>query len=96
MNCFPPGRYETEKEAPLVVQDTVRDYETLEKRLAEAERRLVDARAHVRRQKELIESLERDGLSVAAEFTTLKNLQMLVRLRLENRDQLMRELHKPS
>jgi hypothetical protein len=57
---------------------------------------LVDARAHVRRQKELIESLERDGLSVAAEFTTLKNLQTLVRLRLENRDQLMRELHKPS
>jgi ornithine cyclodeaminase/alanine dehydrogenase-like protein (mu-crystallin family) len=78
------------------VQDTVADYEILEKRLAEAERRLVDARAHVRRQKELIESLERDGLSVAAEFTTLKNLQMLVRLRLENRDQLMRELHKPS
>jgi hypothetical protein len=63
--------------------------------LAEAERRLVDARAHVRRQKELIESLERDGLSVAAEFTTLKNLQTLVRLRLENRDQLRRELHKP-
>jgi hypothetical protein len=61
------------------VQDTVSDYEILEKRLAEAERRLVDARAHVRRQKELIESLERDGLSVAAEFTTLKNLQMLVR-----------------
>src|SRR5690242_19227663 len=71
-------------------------FEILEKRLAEAERRLVDARAHVRRQKELIESLERDGLSVAAEFTTLKNLQTLVGLRLENRDQLMRELHKPS
>ena len=78
------------------MRDTVCDYETLEKRLAKAERRLVDARAHVRRQKELIESLERDGLSIVAALTTLKNLQMLVRLRLENRDQLLRELHKPS
>ena len=43
------------KRAYVVVRDTVRDYETLEKRLAEAERRLLDARAHVRRQKELIE-----------------------------------------
>jgi hypothetical protein len=50
------------KRAYVVVRDTVRDYETLEKRLAEAERRLLDARAHVRRQKELIELLERDGL----------------------------------
>ena len=65
------------------MQDTVADYEILEKRLAEAERRLVDARAHVRRQKELIESLERDGLSVAAEFTTLKNFQTCA-MRLEN------------
>src|SRR5690242_17918170 len=39
------------KRAYVVVRDTVRDYETLEKRLAEAERRLFDARAHVHRQK---------------------------------------------
>jgi len=71
-------------------------YSSRLKRLAKAERRLLDARAHVRRQKELIESRERDGLSVAAEFTTLQNLQMLVLLRQENRDQLLRELHKPS
>lgn len=78
------------------MRDTVRDYETLAERLAVAERRLVEAQTHVRRQKELIESLERDGLSIVAALTTLKNLQMLVRLRLENRDQLLRELHKPS
>jgi hypothetical protein len=58
---FPAGPlFASEEKATVVVRDTVRDYETLEKRLAEAERRLVDARAHVRRQKELIESLERD------------------------------------
>jgi hypothetical protein len=59
---LPAGPLLQAKRAYVVVRDTVRDYETLEKRLAEAERRLLDARAHVRRQKELIESLERDGL----------------------------------
>ena len=78
------------------MRDTVRDYETLAERLAVAERRLVEAQTHVRRQKELIESLERDGLSVDAALTTLKNLHTLVRLRLENRDRLRRELSKPS
>jgi hypothetical protein len=46
---FPAGPlFASEEKATVVVRDTVRDYETLEKRLAEAERRLVDARAHVR------------------------------------------------
>lgn len=65
-------------------------------RLAVAERRLADAQTHVRRQWELIESLRRDGLNVDAALTPLKNLQTLLRLRLEGRDRLRRELSKPS
>ena len=46
----------------------------------------------MRRQKELVESLRRDGLSVVAALTTLKNLKALLRLRLESRDRVAAEL----
>jgi hypothetical protein len=72
------------------------DRATIELHLTQAERHVSEGERHIKRQRELVAELERDGHDISKAVSLLARFQEMQELHVADRDRLRNELCKPA
>jgi hypothetical protein len=64
----------------------------LEQHLAQAERHVIEGESHVKRQRELVAGLKRDGHDASQAIDLLRQFEQLQEMHVADRDRLRKEL----